>query len=281
MEVPVIHTSNQEKSISVYIVTHKDSPKLIDDACYKQVFVGPYGRKAYEEGHLAADAVYDGCGENIAFKNSSYCELTALYWLWKNDKSDYQGLCHYRRYFGTGLGHLLKVLTGANCLFLHGDQMCGIFDKGYDAIVVRRKKHPRGMTVKESYASKHHVEDLDACRDYIARACPEWLVPFDTAMDRHWTYAFNMIVSRRELMDECCSFMFNVLDGVEDEIDARLPCYDEYNKRVYGFLGERLMHAFIESLLAHGGKIKEQPVICTEDPDAIRWALQNLSRGGV
>ena len=38
---------------------------------------------------------------NISWKNTSYCELTGVYWGWKNLQCDYIGLCHYRRYFET------------------------------------------------------------------------------------------------------------------------------------------------------------------------------------
>ena len=43
----------------------------------------------------------DNTGENISTKNPNFCELTGLYWAWKNLDAEYIGLVHYRRHFTT------------------------------------------------------------------------------------------------------------------------------------------------------------------------------------
>ena len=76
----------------IYIATHKmfEVPKIKD---YVPLQVGA-------ENKQSLGFLQDNVGNNISYKNSNYCELTGLYWIWKNVDDPFKGLVHYRRYFG-------------------------------------------------------------------------------------------------------------------------------------------------------------------------------------
>ena len=79
------------KNVKIIIATHKKY-QMPKDEIYLPVQVGKEGKEflGYQ---------IDNQGNNISSKNSYYCELTGLYWAWKNLDADYIGLSHYRRHF--------------------------------------------------------------------------------------------------------------------------------------------------------------------------------------
>ena len=78
--------------IKVIIAAHKQY-LMPDKDCYLPVQVG-------SALHKAVGYTPDNTGDNISEKNPYYCELTGLYWAWKNLPADVLGLVHYRRYMG-------------------------------------------------------------------------------------------------------------------------------------------------------------------------------------
>lgn len=81
-----------EKNIKVIVAAHKKY-QMPDEKMYIPVQVGAKGKEKIE------GYIQDNTGDNISSKNPYFCELTGLYWAWKNLDADYKGLVHYRRYF--------------------------------------------------------------------------------------------------------------------------------------------------------------------------------------
>ncbi len=160
------------------------------------------------------DAHHDGM--NIDKKNSRYCELTALYYLWANSHDDIVGLEHYRRYFVNGEGALLgeteirKILDTHDTIMFHHNTGCA--------------EHDMKVTGKEDdlklgyyVVGKMHGKDMRAF--------------FEHECSTPGVYLGNMIICRKELLDEYCKWLF-----------VTLACFDFLDKRkcprIDGYIAE-------------------------------------------
>ena len=141
------------------------------------------------EGKPDLGYVKDNTGDNISAKNPNYCELTGLYWAWKNLHTDYIGLVHYRRYFTRKEKHSIKekrhrILTGQDWQLLLSHQ----------PLVVPDKRRYYIETIQSHYNHAHHREGLDLTEQIIREKYPEYLPAFTTVMNRTWAHMFNMFV---------------------------------------------------------------------------------------
>lgn len=118
----------------------------------------------------------DCAGDNIAHLNSSFCELTAAYWIWKNSQEDIVGLAHYRRYFASSTSNL--VVKGKR--IASPEEMMNLLQNA--DILVAKPRNYYITSIKSHYIHAHHESDYTQLRDEIARQQPDYLSDFDDVM---------------------------------------------------------------------------------------------------
>lgn len=186
----------------------------------------------------------DNSGENISFKNQSYCELTGLYWMWKNTSDDITGLCHYRRYFA--IDNQILGECEVNRLLCNND-----------IIISKPTLFP--FSVFSQYSCSHFSDDLIECGKVINEMFPSYYDSFQLATHCNLLSPYNMMITRKNILDDYCEWLFQILFELENRIDISL--YNDYQKRVLGFMGERLLRVW---LLNQEYKVKEIEIIKKE-----------------
>ena len=244
--------------IRIIVAAHKPY-RMPEDPVYLPLQVGA-------EGKASIGFAGDDTGDNISGKNRNYCELTGLYWAWKNLDADYVGLVHYRRHFSDGRWWKKKtgrIMTGpeAASYLSHAD------------ILLPKPRHYRIETNYSQYAHAHHAEDLDRTREIIQEMYPEYIPAFDAVMKRTYGHRFNMFVMKRGLLDGYCEWLFSILAELENRLD--ISGYSANDARVFGFVGERLLDVWIER---NGYPYKELPYVFMEKQNWIVKAGRFLKR---
>lgn len=201
------------------------------DSLYLPVFVG-------KEIHPDVNKTFQGdnTGDNISVKNPNYNELTALYWGWKNLEVDGMGLVHYRRYLSLKGGKSFdNILTM--------DESKKLLSK-YDVILPKRRNYYI-ETNKSHYLHVHEKEPLEVMTKVIKQDYPEYVPAMEKVFNRTWAHMFNMFIMKKKVLNEYCTWLFDILSKVEDQIDIRE--YTSYEKRVYGFLSELMLDIWLET----------------------------------
>lgn len=226
-------------SVTIFTMTHKKFPTP-GDPVYVPLQVGRAG--APDLGYIGDDT-----GVSISGKNCYYGELTGVYWVWKNIKTTgYVGICHYRRYFCTEEGRILTA---------------GEYEKilsEYDIITSKRLK--LNFSYYEGYAGDYNIHDLDAVGEVIRQFYPAYYETFAKLVRERGTYFGNMCVCKKEIYDAYCEWLFGIFEKAEEKIDA--SSYDDYHKRVYGFISEFLLYVWVR---VRGLKVYECKVGMTDE----------------
>lgn len=209
----------------------------------------------------------DNEGENISAKNRSYCELTGLYWAWKNLKDvDVIGLCHYRRYFDFH-NQCDSVMPETPFKTEDFDKIdlsipADVTENIHDGEAYVAKPRFYRESLFSDYCRAHISDDIRTLEEYIMTTQNEdirwaWYEYMHRGCQlRH----YNMFIMTWHDFDAYCSWLFPLLEEMEKRID--ISHYSPVQGRIWGYMAERLMNVW---LLAKGFKLYEKPVIWFND----------------
>lgn len=229
--------------IKLIVATHKKY-KMPKDDIYLPIHVGAYGKDSI--GYIRDDS-----GDNISKKNLNYCELTGLYWAWKNLDSQYLGLVHYRRHY------TVKRIGNKWNRILTRCQLEKLLEN--NSIILPPKRNYFIETTYSQYAHAHHAIDLDVTRKIIKEKYPEYIVAFDNCMKSTKGHKFNMFIMKKEYINSYCEWLFDILFELENRLD--ISDYSQNDLRVFGFVSERLLDVW---LITNKLKYKEISVMFME-----------------
>ena len=169
-------------------------------------------------------AIYDDKGDSISGRNQQFCELTALYWIWKNAMEEYVGLEHYRRFFVLP-DHLTERMAA----------------HGIDVILpVPLYVAP---SVEENYRFRHVPKVWDDMLDCLKENGEGEIEAACRFFGRGLYSPCNMLIAKKDVFDRMCAWMFPILFTVTEKNGTFA---DRYQNRYPGFLSERLMSLYFE-----------------------------------
>lgn len=240
------------KKIKIIVATHKKY-QMPSDKMYLPVQVGKEGKEniGYQP---------DNEGDNISSKNPYFCELTGLYWAWKNLDADYIGLAHYRRHFSINKVIPRNENKKFECI-LKQDETDKILDN--TDIILPKKRNYYIENLYSHYEHTMFIEPLDETRKIIQEKYPEYLEEFEKLHKRTSAHMFNMFIMKKEILNDYCTWLFDILFELEKRIDVSQ--YDSFHARFFGRVSELLLDVWINK---NGLNYKEVKVI---DIENVNW----------
>ncbi|MCR5416712.1 MAG: DUF4422 domain-containing protein [Pseudobutyrivibrio sp.] len=264
--------------IKIIIAMHK-AAQVPEYGVYLPLQVGAAGKKgirvsdcpgasAYAKHPETAAIARDDDGDNISAKNPFYCELTGLYYAWKNLDDDYIGLVHYRRYFSLKTKAFMKKKGLFNSV-LSEDEAAALLTRA--DIVVPRKRRYYIESLYSHYANTLDGSHLDIARGIVGKHYPDFMPYVEKAYKQTWGYMFNMAIMPRDLLDEYCNWLFDILGRLEQQVDV--ADLDSFHARLFGRVSEILFNVWVLKKMDDGMSVVECPVI---DMEPINWPKKIL-----
>lgn len=202
----------------------------------------------------------DDTGDNISALNPFFCELTVLYWIWKNvpfASNDYWGLCHYRRYFYIPFKNVFisksKVLT----LYPLAGEIDMVVNKklqqymlhqfcSHDVIVQKPqptfKKRGKALGIEAHYLKDHVPDDWALMKKTVLELYPDYAECLGQFCNQTTLSFANMMVAKATVWNDYLSWLFPIMFTMYPKMKIS---EDAYQSRAIAFISERLLNLYL------------------------------------
>lgn len=212
------------KDMKILVCYHKPA-KLYKDDVFVPIHVGracPSSLSEEEQSWMHENMIGDDTGDNISALNHHFCEMTAIYWAWKNyallGNPEYIGLCHYRR-----------IINKEDCInAVNFDITASVWESP--------------VSIGQQFIDGHHTDDLDQA---VAMLDPSFHEVSKKYLSQNKGYFHNIFIMKKEMFFEYCKTIFPILFQIHKNINY--STYTQYNQRMPGFIAERLTGIFIKN----------------------------------
>ena len=253
------------KSTKIYVITHKNIEMKLEPG-YAFLMVGAQNRENIPEGYLR-----DCVGENISEKNNSYCELTGLYWMWRNAGEDIIGLVHYRRFFANVKSlfiyrgrYIVGNKKGAYSI-LNKDEIIQHLQSA--DIIVKQSEYRR--QTNQYLFEKNLGNELWEQREYgVKENEPEYYHEFRLMAEAHQHLNCNMMIGKKQIVDKYCEWLFPLLEKIDLSHEKKAGA--RYSNREIGYLSEILFGVWLNK---NEIKYKICPVVNIDDENAVNGIM--------
>jgi lipopolysaccharide biosynthesis glycosyltransferase len=289
----------KQPSVKILVGYHKPAQLLKSDILVPIHLGRALATQASKDGMMSAEdyqwmldnMIGDDTGDNISHLNRYFCELTAIYWAWKNyDKlgnPDYVGFCHYRRFLDFSEQYQPDV-NNCHDLVLQkvlSQETRNLYENHTQEIIkqISQTDIIHGCLTKYNFSVYDQFKDLENPQfglktsifydilDIMKQKFPTYAKAIDIYSKSKSHYWYNCFVMKKKYFFEYCDFIFSILLGYEKQID--FTTLNLNGQRILAYISERILGFYLTQKQLEKKKIEYKPIIFVENTDA----LQNIT----
>ena len=209
--------SNEEVDFILYEVKNdKDKPLGYHPGLF-------YYEKEIQAGAAIAESkiaeITDDTGRNISQKNRMYCEMSAVYCVWKNTDHDWIGIEHYRR-------HLLVKPE------MLGNDIDAIMPLPYIC-------YPHEMAQFLRFTTENV---LDALLRALKELHPDEYEDYYKILYGKYQYTYDLVCARRYVFNNYCRWFFEITEYMERTMGKEVP--ELIETRAFSYVAEVLTNLY-------------------------------------